>query len=418
MIPANCSRMARTPQPTPSLTSNPADVAAALQMGGLVLFPTETLWVVCAHAADATAMQALREAIEQLGAKYLAQHGSPPVGRAAWFAPSVAGVRHALTDEPHESHESDGTVAGTLLSPLHSRALDKLLPGPVALDIEQPGRSLVTILQHAGTLHSAAAPGGQQGTSVLVTVPAGAAARAILTAAAGAGVQVVGGWVTVPGIHDARTSELTLSALANVGVVPTVVFDPSAHPDHAPPAGEPPTVLVLTARGGWALESAGLLPEREVERRMRRRVLFVCTGNTCRSPMAQAIARGVAARMILRVPTDFVSAGLAASSTSPFSPETRGAVERLGFDPPRGTSRALSEEMLNEADAVFVMTRSHLRGVTAMAPHAATKVQLLDRADGEVTDPVGGPQALYDSTARAILPMVERRLAELEVHRP
>jgi protein-tyrosine-phosphatase len=147
-----------------------------------------------------------------------------------------------------------------------------------------------------------------------------------------------------------------------------------------------------------------------------RTVLFVCTGNTCRSPMAEGIARELLERG--QVPGHgrevFVaSAGLAAWDGSPASRETLTTLERLGiqFD---GHAKRLTPEMVRKADLVLGMTRAHVMGVRGLVggePHAG-KVQVLD-PEGDLEDPIGQGQAAYDALAKRLQRVLPDRLKEL-----
>lgn len=145
-------------------------------------------------------------------------------------------------------------------------------------------------------------------------------------------------------------------------------------------------------------------------------VLFVCTGNTCRSPMAEAIAR-----MVLesgKVPGHgrevFVaSAGLAAWDGSPVSGETLESLKKLGisFD---GHSKRLTPEMIRKASVVLTMTRAHMvsaRSLVGGEPDQ-DKVQMLDPA-GDLDDPIGMGQPAYDALAGRLSRVLPGRLKEL-----
>src|SRR5205809_5862154 len=86
-------------------------------------------------------------------------------------------------------------------------------------------------------------------------------------------------------------------------------------------------------------------------------VLFICTGNVCRSPMAEGIFRAaVRGRGDFRV----VSAGLGAMDGQAPSPYAVQAVKELGIDISGQRSRMLTSELVEEADLIFGMTHSHI----------------------------------------------------------
>ena len=128
-------------------------------------------------------------------------------------------------------------------------------------------------------------------------------------------------------------------------------------------------------------------------------VLFVCTGNVCRSPMAEGIFRqAVRGRGDYRV----LSAGLGAADGQPPSPYAVQAVKELGIDISSLRSRTLTAELVRQADYIFGMTHSHLDTVAMLYPQAAEKTFLLrefddtlDSFEKDINDPIGGAYDVY-----------------------
>jgi len=148
-------------------------------------------------------------------------------------------------------------------------------------------------------------------------------------------------------------------------------------------------------------------------------ILFICTGNTCRSPMAEAIAQHWLDRGLLGGKRRYhaASAGVSAANGSPATPEAVTALRTLGITQD-GRSKPLSAKMIRKARVVLCMTEGHAeaaRKLVADEPKEAAKILRLD-PEREITDPLGQGQDAYDSLAQRFMKIVPERLKEVLAH--
>ena len=127
-------------------------------------------------------------------------------------------------------------------------------------------------------------------------------------------------------------------------------------------------------------------------------VLFICTGNVCRSPMAEGLLRHMAGDRV-----KVASAGLGAGHGQPPSAHAIEVLGKEGIDIEDIRSQPVSAHLLQQADYIFTMTRDHLDMLLLLFPEMASKTRLLrfeEAAKGgraDVTDPIGGSRATYES---------------------
>ena len=134
------------------------------------------------------------------------------------------------------------------------------------------------------------------------------------------------------------------------------------------------------------------------------RILFVCTGNTCRSPMAEVLARSQL-KALGREDVTVSSAGAAAMEGDGATAGAREAMASRGLSLEDHRSRGLTVEMLEEADTVIFMTRAARDRVASIVPQYDERCVTLSRwagAEGDVADPYGGGAAVYEQTARQL----------------
>lgn len=156
-----------------------------------------------------------------------------------------------------------------------------------------------------------------------------------------------------------------------------------------------------------------------------KKILFVCTGNTCRSPMAEAILRELASQSDgNKSLLEAASAGLHAQEGAPMSMHSIDALIEMGIPVHNHKARQLTAALAQQADLILTMTASHLMQICRYLPQEAHKVHTLKAfafgsgdnvagADNDIQDPYGGTIASYRSCAKEIADCVRLVLEKL-----
>lgn len=192
---------------------------------------------------------------------------------------------------------------------------------------------------------------------------------------------------------------------------------------HAVTDGPPrpgPLTLIRPNDTRWAVERPGVMTEDAIRQALARRIVFVCTGNTCRSPMAEGLFKHRLAER-LGCPVDDLtargfavsSAGLAAAPGDAATRESAEAVREYGVDLSAHRSRYAGADLIARADDVIVMTHGHLLTVASKYPVLGGGLRLLCGADGDLDDPIRGGPDVYRACAETIRQHVDRLITEL-----
>jgi protein arginine phosphatase len=180
------------------------------------------------------------------------------------------------------------------------------------------------------------------------------------------------------------------------------------------------TSHVQVERDHWEVIHEGVASRRTLNRLAGNMFLFVCTGNTCRSPMAEGIFRKLLCERLDCAEDELVdrgyiiaSAGVAAGQGSPASPEAVEILRERGVDLSAHESQPVTPQLLSQADQIFTMTRSHREHLIREFPEIAAPVRLLAGDGADVIDPIGAGLDEYQRCADQIERYLREIVAEL-----
>jgi protein-tyrosine phosphatase len=353
--------------------------AEILAAGGLVVIPTETVYGVAANALSLEAMTELRHLKQRPADHPFTVHIDRPE-RAADY----------LNDIP----------------PYAKRIMARGWPGPLTL--------VFTVVNPAKTK--------------VVRKNAGPQARALFHR------DTIGLRCPDHGFAQALLGRLefpVVAASANAAGGPPPseaagiarVLGPSIElvVDAGPCRYAKPSTVARVGEPTFKILREGIVDDRMLRNYASLNILLICTGNTCRSPMAEVMLRRMLSEK-LSIPTEMLddagfrvsSAGLYGLEGAPASEGARQAVQQRGLDLSGHVARAVDVGMLQQASHIWTMCRHHLEGVVAMVPSIKDRTRLL-ADDKEIEDPIGQPQERYDRCAEELAESLQARLEELEL---
>lgn len=352
------------------------EAARCLSDGGLVVFPTETVYGLGARVTDPEALAQLRKVKQRSPEKPFTVH----VG-------SRSAVERFVPD----------------LSGLGKRFVEKAWPGPITLIFTVAHPEQAAVIQESSTDFI---PNMYYEGTIGIRCPDDRVAADLLNEAR---VPVVAASANPAGAGAPVDADKAVEVLGDQA---DFVLD------NGSTRYRKPSTIVKIDGESYEILREGVIEERSIHRLAKVNFLVICSGNTCRSPMAEGLLRRVLADKLNCQENElgdkgyFVeSAGVATFEGQPPSDEAVRVLRRRGVDISGHRSSPVSVEEINRADYIYTMTSGHLDEIIRKAPSARERAQCLQGTD--IQDPIGGSEEVYEACADQIEKALRDRLKEV-----
>ncbi len=351
-------------------------VVQALVEGKVVALPTETVYIAAASGLSERGVQRLL-AIRQ----------------GQLDGPATLAVRS--TDEVLDYVPQ--------LPAVGQRLARRCWPGPVTLQLPdaQPESAIYRL---PAQVRQAVVPGGE----IRLRVPAHEMVLSALRLLAGPVVMIGARHATEP---DSVTAQDVVSRLS--GEIDVVLDDGRCK------FAQKSSIVRVDERG-FQVVRPGVFTEANLKRLASFMAVLVCTGNTCRSPMAEVmLKKRVADRLGCKIDQlddrgiVIMSAGISAPPGARSAAEAIQTMKDRGLDLTQHESQPLSERIVRFADLILTMTRGHRDAILQAWPDAEPRIHIISRGRGDVADPIGGPLDLYRRCSEQLDSYLEEWAAEL-----
>ena len=348
----------------------------ALSEGKIVAFPTETVYGFGARALDPNAVERLVEVKGRAD-------GNP-------LALAIRGAQELLDYVPDAS-------------PLGERLARRCWPGPVTLVVDAASDDSV-LKRLPQSVRQVVFPENTVG----LRVPGHDVVLDVL--------HMIAGPVALTSANRSGQPEAKTAAeiVEEFGDEVDLVLD-----DGPCRYGRPSSVVRVNG-DDYEILREGAVPLATLRRLAGMMVLFVCTGNTCRSPMAEGLFRKMAAERLGCAPDlleehgwTVMSAGVAAMTGGRASEPSVDVMSQLGIDIRSHEAQPVTEALIRYADHVFTMTASHRQALVMQWPEAANRTSTLCLDGSDISDPIGGPVEQYQQCADQIKCELDKRLKSL-----